>query len=436
MRKPLVIFFVLFVFFGVVPFTTAFSSSDYIVVFSNEDDLPKYYQDVIYLSGGQIRKEYPRIGAVKVNSDDPDFLAKVSSFIGVESAGIPNVIVPEDIDLLPVEAVNISSLDSGGHDMYELFQWDIKQVTGNGESWRLSEGMGKTYEGQDIVIAVVDTGIDYTHPDLEGNYLYGHSFVEGETDPIDRSGHGTMVAGMIAANGRVLGVGPNLKVASYKVFNHENEATSFEIAEAVVHAADANVDVINLSLGGYIWVKNPKQDVQDNMAEMKLVDRAIKYAIKKGVVVVNSAGNEGLDTSSPAKLTKALHGENARGATFRIPNNEKMIIVSAGTINEKKATYSNYGKAIDVMAPGGDTGGRCVSTSLDGGYASGVGTSLAVPKVSALAGVIIAKHGKDRLKPVEVERLLLRSAKDVLQRGIDKESGYGLIDAVKALNQR
>lgn len=88
------------------------------------------------------------------------------------------------------------------------------------------------------------------------------------------------------------------------------------------------------------------------------------------------------------------------------------------------------------MAPGGDTGGRCVSTSLDGGYASGVGTSLAVPKVSALAGVIIAKHGKDRLKPVEVERLLLRSAKDVLQRGIDKESGYGLIDAVKALNQR
>lgn len=104
-------------------------------------------------------------------------------------------------------------------DLYERYQWNIKQVTDNGESWKLPNGTGKSVDGQDIVIGVIDTGIDYTHPDLKGNYVYGKSFVPNDQDPHDELGHGTHVAGAIAANVRVKGIGPYLKIASYRVFD-------------------------------------------------------------------------------------------------------------------------------------------------------------------------------------------------------------------------
>ncbi|WP_181438745.1 S8 family serine peptidase [Paenibacillus sambharensis] len=409
---------------------------EYMVVFEQEEGLPADYRAAVHNAGGVIEKEYPRLGAVKASSMSPGFLPAIQAHPSVASAGIPGIIRPEQLEYIEMDSPPAAEA-AGGHDLYETYQWDIKQVTGDGASWKMQGGTGHSVDGRPVVIAVVDTGIDYTHPDLSGSYLYGKSFVDNEPSPRDFSGHGTMVAGMIAANGRVMGVGPDLKLASYRVFGQLNSATTFEIAEAVMTAADDQADVINLSLGGYIWVKNPEQNEKENRAELKMFRRAIKYAIKKGVVVVNSAGNLGADVSDPHQLTRLLYGEDASGKTYRNPDHKDMIVVSSGTYDQQLASYSNFGRnVIDVMAPGGEKnpGVLCVSTSLNGRYGQAFGTSLAAPKVSALAGVIIASQGKKALKPGEVAKIIAKSSKDLFDKGKDEFSGYGLIDAVKALS--
>lgn len=145
--------------------------------------------------------------------------------------------------------------------------------------------------------------------------------------------------------------------------------------------------------------------------------------------------NEGLDISNPKELTHQLYDLNAKGKTVRIPNNKKIIRVAATTKQNIHAGYSNYGKGmIDVSAPGGDFSDLCLSTGLNGEYSWRVGTSMAAPKVAALAGIIIAKHGKGNITPEKVSRIIDRSAIDIETPGYDANSGYGLINVSNALN--
>ena len=335
-----------------------------------------------------------------------------------------------------------------------LFRSDIKQVTNDGASWELPGGTGKPVSGDDIVVAVIDTGIDYNHPDLKDNYVGGKSFVPGYEDPTDQNSHGTHVAGSIAANGRALGVGPELKVASYRVFGPSGGAATSHIAEALMTAADDNVDVVNMSLGGYDWFQDPAYATKDIVADVHLFNRAIQYAIQKGVTVVGSAGNNGVDLSSPGKLS----GDD-KGATHRSPSSQTLIRVSAGGALKNLAFYSNYGVGkIDVMAPGGDLGPNYDPATRTGrdnsylafstvpilengvivghGYGYKGGTSMAAPKTAALAGVIIAKHGKDKISPAQVKAIIQNSTEDVFKPGYDEQSGFGLINAVNALNNK
>ncbi|WP_256360171.1 S8 family serine peptidase [Mesobacillus boroniphilus] len=268
----------------------------------------------------------------------------------------------------------------------------------------------------------------------------------------DQNSHGTHVAGSIAAKGRALGVGPDLKVASYRVFGPTGGAATSHIAEALMTAADDNVDVVNMLLGGYDWFQDPEYATKDIVADVQLFNRAIQYAIKKGVTVVGSAGNNGVDLSSPGKFS----GDDT-GATHRSPSSQTMIRVSAGGALKNLAFYSNYGVGkIDIMAPGGDLGpnydpstglGRvnsylALSTvpvlnankEVTGhGYGYKGGTSMAAPKTAALAGVVIAKHGKDKLTPAQVKAIIQNSAEDLFKPGYDEQTGHGLINAVNAL---
>jgi subtilisin family serine protease len=418
----------------------------YLVVFKQETGLPNGYDSLIAAAGGQITRSISDLGAVQVVSSNPDFLETVEASDLVLEAGLENTIYPE-----PVEAPEMLTTDlvqTGHADLYETYGWDIKQVTGNGAAWSLPGGTGKSVDGKDIVVAVVDTGIDYTHPDLKKNYLYGKSFVPGYSDPMDQNGHGTHVAGAIAGNGRILGVGPDLKLAAYRVFGPTGGASTADIAAALQAAADDNVDVINMSLGGYSWKKDPSSTPQDVKADEKLFNRAIQYAIKKGVTVVGSAGNNNLDLSKQREMTRILFGEDAKGITRRSPSNQDMIRVASNGQELNRAYYSNYGKGwIDVTAPGGDYGTkwlenydyslrdgtkRCLST-VPGGYAWYQGTSMAAPKVSALAGLIIAQHGKDVLSPAQVKHIIQSTAIDINKPGYDEEAGHGLISAVNAL---
>ncbi|WP_423408597.1 S8 family peptidase [Heyndrickxia sp. MSNUG] len=412
---------------------------DYIVVFKS-DNLPSNYQDVIKKSGGKVTQTLPKLGAVEVNSENPNFLAEIKNSSAVLDAGMENTVYPEapvDVQLLD-QSFNIEQAD-----LYNQYQWDIKQVTNNGASWDMKGGTGKSTNGKDIVVAVVDTGIDYNHPDIKANYAYGKSFVPGYPDAMDQNGHGTHVAGSIAGKGRVLGIGPDLKVAAYRVFGPTGGASTADIANALMTAADDNVDVVNMSLGGYDWFQDPEYATKDIVADVRLFNRAIQYAIKKGVTVVGSAGNNAVDISSPGKLSG-----NDKGATHRSPSSQTMIRVSAGGEAKNLTFYSNYGVGkIDVIAPGGDYGTKwletgniadrdrnklCLST-VPGGYAFYAGTSMAAPKTAGLAGVIIAKYGKDVLSPAQVKHIIQSSADDLFKPGYDGESGFGLINAVSAL---
>ncbi|WP_163102584.1 S8 family serine peptidase [Peribacillus alkalitolerans] len=414
---------------------------EYIVVFKSDTSLPSNYLEEIKGAGGKVKKALPNLGAVEVTSENPNFLSEIQKSSSVLNASVESTIYPEaPVD---VEVLNEGFTATSANDLYKTYQWDIKQVTNYGQSWNLKGGTGKSTNNKDIIVAVVDTGIDYTHPDIKNNYAYGKSFVPGIASPMDEDGHGTHVAGSIAGNGRVLGIGPDLKVAAYRVFGPEGGAATTDIANALMTAADDNVDVVNMSLGGYDWFQNPEYATKEIVADVRLFNRAIQYAIKKGVTVVGSAGNAGVDISSPGKLS----GDD-NGATHRSPSSQSLIRVSAGGAEKNLTYYSNYGVGkIDVIAPGGDygtawleTGDKalrdrnklCLST-VPGGYAFYAGTSMAAPKTAGLAGVIIAKYGKDVLSPSQVKHIIQNSADDWFKPGYDGESGFGSINAENAL---
>jgi len=416
----------------------------YLVVFKSTDSLPAGYETLIAQSGGQVTRKLDKLGVVEVTSVNPNFLSTVQASSLVQDAARENVAMPEEVagEVMEFDAEASAAVNTGSADLYKRYQWDIKQVTGNEAAWALPGGTGKAADGKDIVVAVIDTGIDYNHPDLKKNYLYGKSFVPGISDPIDQKGHGSHVAGSIAANGRVMGVGPDLKLASYRVFGPTGGAATSDIAAALMAAADDNVDVVNMSLGGYDWFQDPSYATKEIVADVRMFNRAIQYAINKGVTVVGSAGNNGVDLSSPGKLSKES-GDN--GATHRSPSSQTLIRTASNGEATNRAWYSNYGVGkIDVTAPGGDYGldyvngglpnglKRCYST-VPGGYAWYIGTSMAAPKTAALAGLIIAKHGKDTLSPAQVKHLIQTSAVDINKPGYDADSGFGLINAVNAL---
>ncbi len=260
-----------------------------------------------------------------------------------------------------------------------------------------------TTTGTDVIIAILDTGIDYGHPDLAANMWVnpgevpddgqdndGNGYVDdihgilldgGRTsgDPMDddtADSHGTHVAGIAAAVGNnntgITGINWSARLMAVKVLHGpQGEGTALDIATGIRYAVDRGAAVINLSLGfiGY------SQTLAD----------AIAYADDKGVLVISAAGNDGID----------LSGQTEMPATLRLPNN---IAVAATTRYERLAGYSNYGRAvIDVAAPGGSyltANGAILSTMSpiagQGLYATAAGTSMAAPQVAGLAALVWA----------------------------------------------
>jgi subtilisin family serine protease len=234
----------------------------------------------------------------------------------------------------------------------------------------------------------------------------------GNPDDIeDRFGHGTYVAGNIAANGRVKGVAPNIGLKSYRVFDANKNTDATIISAAIIKATNDGVRVINLSMASYdlkgkcYWIDpntGIKYNLGNDMAEYELYKRAIKYAIKHNVVVVTAAGNDAVDCSNTKNLTQFINNQNSKygfkyeGLTYEVPGTIKGVInVSATGKEDQIATYSNYGKNfIDLAAPGGDFPNLCLNTGIsDSGYVYGEGTSIAAPKVSAIVGLVLCeKH--------------------------------------------
>jgi subtilisin family serine protease len=255
-------------------------------------------------------------------------------------------------------------------------------------AWELTTG------DPEVVVAVLDSGVDASHPDLPA-LAPGWDFVDDDADPDDEHGHGTAVAGAIAArlgNGvGSAGVCPSCTVMAVKVLGDAGgEASDDDIVAGIRWATDRGADVINISLGG--------PDYGHALAQ------AVADAIARGVVVVAAGGNDG--------TTLPYHPAALPG----------VIGVAASDHRSRLYGFSNYGRHLDLAAPG------CVQTTLVGGrFGEACGTSLAAPFVAGVAGLVRSRQ--PGLTGAEVERALTASA--VPAPGLDV--GYGVVDAKRAL---
>ncbi len=317
-------------------------------------------------------------------------------------------------------------------------QWGLRAI-----GWE--KARGKFSRGGGVIIAIVDSGVDYNHEDLKDNIwinleeasgsegvdddgngyvddIRGWDFTDAPTlpgvgdylepdnDPMDESGHGTHVAGIAGAvadnNLGIAGVCPDCKIMALRAGLNLSLGAFLEdddVASAIVYAADNGADVINMSWG------DPRPS--------PLMRDVIEYAYQLGVVLVASAGNE------------------AAEGLFYPAGFDKTIAVGAIDVRSQVASFSNFGWNLDVVAPGV----AIISAGLGGGYVLLSGTSMAAPFVSGLAGLLLSQD--PGLSPEELRMAVASSALDI-QSPIDSigevwdaRSGSGAIDVEKALSQ-
>lgn len=322
-------------------------------------------------------------------------------------------------------------------------QWALKRIGFSvkaGEDWKSL--WPKT--GHPVVVAVIDTGVDLRHEELRGaiwlnskeipyngkdddnngyiDDIRGWNFIDNNNDISDNNGHGTLIAGIIAAwtdNGvGIAGVNPWAVIMPVKALDFNNKGGSIILATAIAYAVDNGARVINLSVGGR------------NLTEVER--RAVEYADRKGVLVVVAAGNEGINTKdfSPAGF-------------------KSVVTVASTDTNDKRVGFSNWGREVDLAAPGIDVlslraGGTDYLILGKKDYTPGLafvgknkryyrtaGSSFSAPFVAGVASLIATRN--PNITGEQLRRMIVYSAKDIDVPGRDQYTGYGLLDAKAAL---
>jgi serine protease len=300
------------------------------------------------------------------------------------------------------------------NDPVSSYQWHFDNIQMD-QAWGVSTGSG-------VTVAVLDSGLAYGGPDGLGCVIPGTDVVNGDADPADGDGHGTHVSGTIAQatnNGTgVAGVAHDACVMPVKVLDDSGSGGFADIAEGIYYAVDNGAQVINMSLG---------IPARYRIESDPIMDPALDYAYANDVTVVAAAGNDGSrrNVSYPASYSTTL----AVGATDALDN---------------LAPYSNRGKGLDLVAPGGNTSadtdgdgyvdGVLQETLIDGswGYYFFQGTSMAAPHVAGVAALLIANG--TATTPDAIKAVLQSTAKDLGDPGFDSTYGAGLIQAYAALS--
>lgn len=273
------------------------------------------------------------------------------------------------------------------------------------------EGWGPLCTFTPVVVAVVDTGVDLDHPELAANLTAGQSFVSGASTPDDDHGHGSHVAGIVAAVanngfGGVVGVAPRATVMPVKVLNAVGSGSTLDVANGITWAVDNGATVINLSLG--------------TVQYSATLEDAIEYAADQGAVVVGAAGNCG-DGDYPFNGCD-FQDQPAYPALW-----PEVIAVGATTASMNQASFSTSGDYVEVVAPGQGI----LSTFAFGEYALISGTSQAAPHVAGLAALIWSQH--PGFTADQVRWAISGTALDLGAAGHDEAFGYGLIQVPGAV---
>ncbi|MFG2682637.1 S8 family serine peptidase [Streptomyces sp. NPDC048392] len=440
------------------------TSLSYVVNVSHGHRPSATVRRAIAKAGGTIVTSYDRIGVIVVHSANPDFARTVRKVRGVQSAGatrtapLPSAATtdtgaPRVLGGKELTAAKAEAQAAGGQDPLEPLQWDLPAI-------KADKAHEKSLGSEKVTVAVIDTGVDDTHPDIAPNFDRAASVncVAGKPDTTDgawrpsaaESPHGTHVAGEIAAakNGiGMTGVAPGVKVAGIKVGNPDG----FFYTEAVVcgfmWAAEHGVDVTNNSYYTDPWYFNCKDD-PDQKALVEAVSRASRYAEKKGAVNVAAAGNENYDLSSdeitdPSSPNDTTPGDRVVDPSecLDIPTQLPGVVTVAATgAKGLKSSFSNHGLGvIDIAAPGGDstayqtpappaTSGLILGTLPGGKWGYMAGTSMASPHVAGVAALIKSTH--PHASPAMVKALLYAEADATPCTKPYDIDGDGKVDAV------
>lgn len=399
---------------------------------------------------GTYKKDNKNLSSVQQNSINQlskYYILNFSESLNIDSA---LTILQSDASIESAEinhTFKVNKLDfSEPNDEFFDKQWGLKAVNCI-EAWKKASGLG-------VKVGVVDTGIDYLHPDLreqlwinskedlngngqfddwdyrelrngvsgdlngiddDGNGIVddviGYDFVDiksasvgdyYERDPIpfDEMGHGTLVSGVIAAKTNneigISGIAYNSKIITLRAFDATGNAETDDIASAIVYAALNSVKVLNFSFG-------------DNI-DSPLLHEAIKFAYSMDCIMVASKGNNGWDLP-------------------HFPSDyDEVIAVGSSTQSNNRDVRSNYGSNLSMLAPGANI----FTCDLNSSYKYASGTSLAAPFVSAAAALLLELDSS--LTPKDIKGILEATAKDVHRAGWDVETGAGILDIGKAVN--
>ena len=366
--------------------TMEFATNEMIVGFEYIDSRVLFD---IEKSGGVVLEQIPALSAVRVHvayGMENVFIAAIRAKPGVRY----------------VERNAIFEVAYTPNDPYWNDLWGMTIIQAD-DAWDINKG------STSVTVAVIDTGIEYTHEDLYAHYVaLGYDWVNDDNDPMDDHGHGTHCAGTVAAvmdNGKgVVGVA-QVSIMAEKVIAADGYGTEDDVASGIVHAADAGAEVISMSIGSY--------------SPSTLIEDACQYAWNKGCILLGAAGND--NTNLP-------HYPSAY---------DSVISVAATNRRDKKASYSNWGDTIELSAPGGDVGKPertyILSTYIGNWYAWAYGTSMATPHVSGLAA--LAWSYEPNLTNQELRLHLRNTANDLGDPGWDQYFGYGRINAYRALDE-
>jgi len=342
----------------------------------------------------------------------------------IENPIIENPVIEEsqspEIDENPIEVnLDVSVVSIGAN-----YSWNVLNLT-----------------GRNITIAVLDSGIDYTHDDL-GNcstmnescrIIGGYDFVNDDSNPMDDNGHGTHVAGIIGANGAIKGVAPDARFYAVKVCNAAGVCDTSDIILGIQWAVDNNADIISMSIGGSY------SDLVEGNSGKDATSLAADAAVDEGISVIAAAGNQGSGISTiavPASATKIITVGNADDKTTISQSDDD---VYSGSSRGPSA----FGRLDpDIIAPGVNIN----SAFLNDQYQTYTGTSMAAPHVSGSVALLLEKY--PGLDPLIVRSMLIGSAVNISGKVFDKGAGelnirnallsktYALVDALNSYNTR
>jgi lantibiotic leader peptide-processing serine protease len=454
---------------------------EHLIVFSETDTLPTDTEQRIADLGGRVERQYPEIGVAVASGLSEDAAESLESFEDVQAVDAdverqwldPQVEEPlveplvEEASSTEVEPANPTNPKDA---FYYGRQWNLRAVKAD-KAWDAGR-LGSP----EVSVAILDSGIDANHPDLQGRVDESRSidlrnstldnairnaFFPTSNPWTDLNGHGTHVAATVSSNAKAAaGVTSQVTLMAVKALDTRGKGSTTNVLDGLIYAVDHKADVINMSLGSTFR----KSEEPGHVAAL---NRFINYAHRSGAVIVVAAGNDehnlnsDSDTylaycQSPNVVCVSATGPTSSGSLNRGPWNEV----------DTRAPYSNYGSPITVAAPGGTgtSGGAqssnpggfvwaaCSKTSVDelpnrpnsfrksvctndtkpeGPVRGSNGTSMATPHVSGLAALLVKDIGKD--KPSEVAAQVRKSVDDLGKHGKDGYYGHGRINVAKSI---